>query len=289
MFTPFTNPKQLIKEETQERLVLAQLNKLKVWGGFLLILALVLLTATLAVGLNLIGGAATLLYAGLGIWLITANRSITFDASLQTVTFSTRYLLFEQKNQIILFADIKAVYLDYEEHIYPGIKNIIHLQERIWRKWFIFLNLNTTETLTVAHHQRSYPLGQEPVLSKQTTAWEKLAQKICTVTGKLLIRTPSVPGRAPRTFVDIIDQILQRRLATLSAADKLANQAIRLRSHPTGSLEILVNGANYRDLNDIPDPDIRDLIQEAVDEWHRFDSVSGIEKPLISGGEPNET
>jgi hypothetical protein len=268
MFIPFANPDQLIRENTPTYLVLARLNKLRMWGTISLALALVSLLATLILDMTLIGSAVVLLYAGLGIGLITTDRLVIFDASQQMVFFSTRYLLFERTNQAIPFAEIDSIYLDFEQYIYPGTKDIIHLQDRIRHTWFVFLTLHNAQTVTIAHHQRSHPLGQEPDLSKQTLVWERLATKICKVTGKFLIRTASVPGQAPRTFVDVIDQIVQRRLDNLAPADPLAGQSIRLRSHPTGSLEIIVNGEKYRDLEAIAAPAVRALIQEAVDEWH---------------------
>ncbi len=76
-----------------------------------------------------------------------------------------------------------------------------------------------------------------------------------------------LPGPVPQTFVDVIDQIVQRRLANLPTAEHLGQQSIRLRSHPTGRLEFIVNGTNYREIKDIPDHNVRDLIQAAVEDW----------------------
>jgi hypothetical protein len=221
----------------------------------------------MATDLYLIGGIVALFYVSAGVWLITSNRSITFDISRQVVSFSTHHLLFERKTKIIPFMEIAAVYLDYEEQIYHGLATVYWPYERIRRKWLIFLVLNNEQTITLTNHQMAHPPDQGPVLSKQTAAWEKLATKICAVTGKLLIRTPSVPGRVPHTFIGVIDQIVQRRLVSLPPTDRLTERSIRLRSHPTGNLEIVLDGTVYRQVSDIADPDVRNLIQEAVDEW----------------------
>lgn len=274
MFVIFAGPDQLIKEDEPTRLVLAQLNRLRLWGVFSLTLSLIVLGATWVIGLRVIGLIIAVLYAGVGLWLVTGKRLVIFDASQQQVLFLTRFLLFKRVHPVIPYSQIDSIYLDYDEYAYPAIKNIIHLEQRIWRKWFIFLTLHDAQTVTIAHHQKSYPLGEEPNLFKETGAWEKLASKICTVTGKLLITTPSVPSRAPRTFIDVVDQIVQRRLAEATDDDELNGQTIRLRSHPTGSLEIIVNGQNYKDLHAVPNPNIRRLIQGAVDEWHGLNGNS---------------
>jgi hypothetical protein len=89
-----THPDQLIKEDTPNQLVLAPLHKFRVWGGISLILALVSVLGTMATDLYLSGGIVALFYVSAGVWLITSNRSITFDISQQVVSFSTHHLLF---------------------------------------------------------------------------------------------------------------------------------------------------------------------------------------------------
>ena len=274
MFAIFASPDQLIKEDEPDRLVLARLNRLHLWGAFALTLAVISLGATWLVGLNPIGVVITVLYAGLGLWLVSSKRTIIFDTSQQQVFFLTRFLLCKRVQPVILYEQIDSIYLDYEEHAHPAIKNLFYLEQRVWRKWFVFLTLTDAQTMTVAHHQKSYSLGQEPNLFKETLAWEKLASRICAVTDKLLIETASVPSQAPRTFIDVVDQIIQRRLAQLPDDDDLTNQTIRLRSHPTGSLEIIVNGQNYKELSDVPNTNIRDLIQSSVEEWHGLNGRS---------------
>jgi hypothetical protein len=266
----FKTPEQLIKAETPDSLVLARLNRLKVWGGFSLILALVTGVATLFVGLNLIGGLATVLYVGLGLVLLASDQTITIAKAGQQLFFSTRFGPIERRTRDIPLSDIGSVYLDYEEHVYPNVDH----EEQVERKWFIYLVLNNRQTVTLAFYRATYPVGLAPNLAKQTAAWENLAQKICQATDKLLIRTPTVPGHAPRTFVEVIDQLVQRRLAGLPSTDSLAKRTIRLRSHPNGTLEVVVDGAVYRELHDIKEEPVRNLVQGAVDEWqalHRRD------------------
>jgi len=279
VFVIFSQPNQLIKEDTPTRLVLARQNRLRLWGALSLGLALVSLLATLAVGMNPIGGGVSIFYAGLGAVMLLSRGFVIFDATQQLVLFTTRLPLFEYKSARFDFSEIESVYLDYETLVYPGLKNIIHVQDRIWRKWFLFLTLNSRETVTVAQHQRSYPRGTEPVLSKETVVWESLAVKVCAITEKLLIRTAAVPGQAPRTFIEVVDQILQRRLDSVPPNHPLVSQTIRLRSHPTGRLEFVVNGTIYRELNEITDPAVRELIKASVAEWNGGTTQTWAETP----------
>lgn len=263
MFSPSNNPEQLIKEDTPNQLILAGFHKMKIWGLLSLILAVITAVATISIGIYWVGGVVALLYLVLGIWLMTGNHTITFDSADQVVYFSTRHWLLKRTTKVIPFSIIDTIYLDYEE------RDIA--EERIRRKWRIFLVLKNQETATVARQQTDYSVDQSPILSKQTTAWEDLATKICTITEKYLIRTPTVPGSAPHTFIDVIDQIIQRRLAALPSTDPLSSRSVQLRSHPTGAMEIIIDGVNkYRELDDVTDPAIRDLIQQAVDEWHNL-------------------
>jgi hypothetical protein len=260
MLKLFVEPEQLIKEEMPERLVLTQLNRLKLWGGLSLLLGLISGVATLGVGINPLGGGVTLLYLSIGFVLIASSRLIVFDLRQQQVIFLVRFGPFERRTRQIPFAEIDSVYLDYEEHLYPET-------EQIERRWFIFLVLQNQQTATLAYQQVIYPADQAPNLLKQASTWENLAVKICAATGKLLVRTPTVPSRTPHTFVGVIDQIVQRRLAALPPTDPLTQHTLRLRSHHNGSLEIVVDGTAYQSLDDITHAEIRQLVQTAVEEW----------------------
>jgi hypothetical protein len=266
----FKEPEELVRKDTPDSLVLERANRLKVWGWVSLALAIVSGLVTLWVGLNPIGGTVVLLYAGVGLLLIASDHTVTFDGQRQFVFFSTRSGPLVRNTKIIPFPEIASVYLDYEEHHYPHFgKN-----GQIERKWFIFLVLNNDQTATVAYYQAIYEIDQAPNLYKQTAAWEKLAQRICEITGKLLIRTPSVPSRTPHTFVGVIDQLVQRRLAALPPTDPLTKRTIRLRSHHNGHLEIVVDGAVYQELKEIGDVGVRDLVQTAIDEWQALNQRS---------------
>ena len=116
MFVIFAKPGQLIKENTPESLVLHQINKFKFWGGLSLILAVVLLVATLLADLTIIGVQVTVLYVALGVWLFTSRRFITIDIARQNVSFSTHFLLFKRTSRVIPFSQIDSVYLELQEN-----------------------------------------------------------------------------------------------------------------------------------------------------------------------------
>jgi hypothetical protein len=83
---------------------------------------------------------------------------------------------------------------------------------------------------------------------------------------KELVRMPSIPGR-PHTFVELIDRILQRRLAR----SQFNGQPIHLRSGKDGNLEIAISNTIYSSLEEIKNKNIRALIQASVDEWQSAD------------------
>ncbi|HMR62469.1 MAG TPA: hypothetical protein PKE64_00515 [Anaerolineae bacterium] len=264
MFNPFIPPDQIILEDTPGRLVLARPNRLRLFGLLALGLALVTLLVTAYVGLSLGPVMLAVFYLGTGLLFLNTRSTIVFDQSHQQLYFVTNFLGLERHTRFAPFQQIDKVYLDYEEQPQPGT---FSAQEQLQRRWYIYLSLNGGETQTLVQNRANHHLEALPNLSKETRAWESIAQKICDITGKLLVRMPTVPGHAPRTFVEVIDQIVQRRLASLPAEDPLRQQTIRLRSHPSGNLEIVVTGVTYGRLDEIADEPARNLIQAAIDEW----------------------
>jgi hypothetical protein len=196
-----------------------------------------------------------------GPWLITKSRTI-FNAAGQEVNHTFSYLVGE-KQKHISFEDIKTIYLDYGEQVYHQTINEYHSEERVKRQWTIFLALKDEQTVTIANETTDHHAGHTLIASAQLAYWESLAARICAITEKFLVRMPAVPGRAPHTFVEIIDQIVQRRLAQ----SRISERSINLRSRADGELEIMVDDKIYRNLDEIDDVAVRDLIQASIDEW----------------------
>jgi hypothetical protein len=196
-----------------------------------------------------------------GPWLTTNKRTI-FDIAGRELISTTDYL-FWKKQKRILFEEIKRIYLDYWERGYDQTIDEYRSEKRIERQWTVFLALKDGQTVTVANETTDHHAAHTSIVSTQLVYWESLAARICAITEKLLVRMPAVPGHAPHTFIEIIDQIVQRRLAQ----SEMNERSVNLRSHTDGSLEIVVDDKIYRNLDEIDDVTVRDLIQASIDEW----------------------
>jgi hypothetical protein len=128
----------------------------------------------------------------------------------------------------------------------------------------IFLALQDSRTIPVAAvtTDQYAPGDFADMMTRQSAYSEDLAARICELTGKTLVRMPSVPGGL-HTFVESVDQILQRHLAQ----SRLHDGSVHLRSNEDGDLEIIVDDTMYDDPHKIKDQTIRDLIQTSLDEW----------------------
>lgn len=68
----------------------------------------------------------------------------------------------------------------------------------------------------------------------------------------------------PRTFVDEIEAIVQRRIQLIPA---LAECDIHVQPGPGGSVRFVFEGQEYRNLNEVPNLTARTLIQDSIREW----------------------
>jgi hypothetical protein len=69
----------------------------------------------------------------------------------------------------------------------------------------------------------------------------------------------------PKSIVEQVDEILQKRLANSQFSDRL----IRLVDAPGGGVEVVVDAQKYEGVGDVPDPEVRGFIQECVKEWEK--------------------
>jgi hypothetical protein len=67
----------------------------------------------------------------------------------------------------------------------------------------------------------------------------------------------------PKSIVEQVDEILQKRLAN----SPFRNRLIRLVDAPGGGIEVLVDAKKYEGVDDVPDPEVRNFIQECAKEW----------------------
>lgn len=87
-----------------------------------------------------------------------------------------------------------------------------------------------------------------------------------TVVGAVRQRlTPKPPElEQPRTFVDEIEEIIQRRIPLVPA---LVGRGLHVQSGPGGTVTFVFGGQEYQKLDEIPNLTARQLIQDAIREW----------------------
>jgi len=68
----------------------------------------------------------------------------------------------------------------------------------------------------------------------------------------------------PRTFVDDIDEIVQRRVQLIPA---LTGRDLRVQLGPGDSVRFVFDGRAYENLEDVPNLTARQLIKDAIQEW----------------------
>jgi hypothetical protein len=68
----------------------------------------------------------------------------------------------------------------------------------------------------------------------------------------------------PRTFVDEIEEIIQRRIPLIPA---LVGRGMHVQSGPSGQVIFVFEGQEYETLEEVPNLTARHLIQDAIREW----------------------
>lgn len=77
--------------------------------------------------------------------------------------------------------------------------------------------------------------------------------------------TPKLPDSSrPRTFVDDIEDILQRRIQMIPA---LSGRDLHVRPGAGGSVSFVFEGRAYENLDEVPNLTARQLIKDAIQEW----------------------
>jgi hypothetical protein len=79
---------------------------------------------------------------------------------------------------------------------------------------------------------------------------------------RMTLKSPE-PER-PRTFVDDINVIVQRRVKLIPA---LQGRGLHLGSGPAGKVLFLFEGQSYEQLEDIPNLTAQDLVRDSIREW----------------------
>lgn len=199
--------------------------------------------------------------------LSTTSCSVTINAVEQKIYFVTHPFLFSQAHatRVVSFEEIEQIYLNFWEDSYTIEHNdeyTTHDEPRIWRRWAIELTLRDGQIVTIGEETTDQRAGETSALARQRAYWEPLAASVSELIGKPLATVPALRD-IPRTFVEAIDQIVQRRLKQ----SEVRNLSVNIRSTKDLGLEIVVNGKSYTGVDEVEDEVARNLIQASIDEW----------------------
>ena len=260
MISSFFSVQNFVCEDTPDSLIISQPRHQKIQGAFLLLVASATLLAMLFANFGLGWSFVVFCCGTYGLWLLSRHHSVKFDKWTRQITVSTNRFLFGRKNKIIPFEDVKQIWLDVWEKVYPGRYGIGEGQ--VEHKWTIFLALNNGEIVNMVQEMRNLSNPISVIVADRLTYLQELGEKIGQLTDKPFLQTSSVPGQ-PHTFIDHINQLVERRLSQ----ERMPDHSVQLKSRADGELMFIVDGHVYEHLADIPNASIRELIQSAVVEW----------------------
>jgi hypothetical protein len=199
--------------------------------------------------------------------LSTKSCSVTIDSVGQKIYFVPHRRLFSEEHATwwVSFEEIVQVYLNFWEDSFTveyRDEYSTHYEPRIWRRWAIELTLSDGRVVAIGEETTDQRANETKTLDRQHAYWESLAASVSELLGKPLAAMPAVPD-SPRTFVQAIDQILQRRLRQSG----LHNLSVNIRSGKDEGIEIIVNGKSYAAVDEVEDKAVREVIQASIDEW----------------------
>jgi hypothetical protein len=122
-----------------------------------------------------------------------------------------------------------------------------------------------------ASNDRSSQSPVEPVLleDRSPAAFESdVTEPVRVDVNEIVTRAVNPKGKIkekPRSIVEQVDEIVQKRLAN----SPYKNRLIRLVDAPGGGVEVLVDAKKYEGVGDVPDPEVRNFIQDCVKEWEK--------------------
>jgi hypothetical protein len=98
-------------------------------------------------------------------------------------------------------------------------------------------------------------MGQAPSAPERPSVMSSIQQRLAP--------KPLTPERS-RTFVDDIEDIIQRRVRLVPA---LAGRDLHVRLDAAGSVRFAFQGREYENLDELPNMTARQLIRDAIQEW----------------------
>ena len=199
--------------------------------------------------------------------LSTKSYSVTIDSVQQSIYFAPHRRLFSEEHTTwsVSFEEIVQVYLNFWEDSFTveyQDEYSTHYEPRIWRRWAIELTLRDGRMVAIAEETADHRAEETKTLARRHAYWRTQAASVSELLGKPLAAMPAVQD-SPRTFVQAIDQILQRRLRQSGRNDLWVN----IRSGKDAGIEIVVNGKLHSTIDEVEDEAVRDLIRASIQEW----------------------
>ena len=166
--------------------------------------------------------------------------------------------------------------LDLEDNLYPSAEKMTPRQrtsvQQTVDEVYLWLGMNVT-ALKVPSPIISTP---PPVFeSGLPTAAAGISPVQVSAAGVMSAAIPQVlipetkgkekEKEAPKSIAAQVDEILQEKLPQ----SNMSQRAIRLIELPLRGLVVMVDGQAYEGVGDVPDEEVRKLIQECVSEWER--------------------
>ncbi len=139
-----------------------------------------------------------------------------------------------------------------------------------------FYREETTGRLLIRMGDRKFSSPSELFNSPHWSQIEKLSSDLAAWLRNAPDRRPPSPAKppdpasgskaalGPQSMVEQINQILERKLATLEGEQR----AVRLLEGPRGDVRVLIGVESFA-INEVPYEGIRRLIREAVNEWEK--------------------
>jgi hypothetical protein len=133
---------------------------------------------------------------------------------------------------------------------------------------------STIATVPMAQLAENEVEFQSPVVRQEIPITTPIKVEVPVVRRNIFVlgKTKEPPKETPKELKSIavqVDEILQEKLA--GSPDKI--HVIRLLELPGKGVAVLVDNTQYEGVGEVPDPEVRQVIQESVAEWERRMSV----------------
>jgi hypothetical protein len=175
------------------------------------------------------------------------------------------------------------IFLGLEDNVYPSVEKLTPRQRNSVQQTvdavYFWLGINeptlripkpavSASSTAAASHQQTVPAVPTGELNGITPPQAGVTGAVSTVVPQVGIQEAKGKEKemeAPKSIAAQVDEILQERLPQ----SHLRHRAVRLMELPLRGLVVMVDGQAYEGVGDVPDEEVRQLIQECVAEWER--------------------